>query len=65
MVPMNVIMRKDEYMSEAIPDMEVLLDLYSKRVMKWRKRAVKAETECDVLRKRNIALERLLYEAGI
>jgi hypothetical protein len=52
-------------MSEALPDMEVLLDLYSKRVMKWRKRAVKAETECDVLRKRNIALERLLYEAGI
>lgn len=51
-------------MSE-LPEMETLLNLYNKRVMKWRKRAVKAESECDTLRKRNLALERLLYEAGL
>jgi len=35
---------------------------YLKHVLKWRKRAQKAETECDTLRKRNRALERILYE---
>jgi hypothetical protein len=47
------------------PEMEILLEQYNKRVLKWRMRAVKAETECDTLRKRNSALERIIYEAGI
>ena len=42
-----------------------MIEQYTKRYLMWRKRAVKAETEADMLRKRNRALERLLYEAGL
>lgn len=42
-------------------DIETLTELYTSRVLKWRKKAIKAETECDQLRKQNYALRRLLY----
>lgn len=46
-------------------DMDTLIELYTSRVLKWRQRAVKAETECDQLRKQNLALRRLLNETGL
>jgi len=39
-----------------------MIEAYNKRVLKWRIRATKAETECDRLRREVYALRRLLYE---
>ena len=38
------------------------LEGYTKHVLKWRKRAVKAEREADQLRRHNIALRRYIDE---
>lgn len=45
--------------------MQDMIEQYNKRVLKWRIRATKAETECDALRKRIRHLERIIYEAGL
>lgn len=44
------------------PELEILLTQYNKRVLKWRMRAVKAETDADTLRKQNVGLRRIIDE---
>lgn len=45
--------------------MQDMIEQYNKRVLKWRKKAIKAEAECDALRRQVYALQRILYDKGL